>query len=136
MASRGAAEEEDFREGQTLFGPSQRDIMDPAPAHITISRTIPGDIGMREVRLWLDDELIGVLLHQQSVEREVAPGPHTLRAHNTFVGKRIAFELAPGEQARFLTANRTGCASSLIFLLGAGPIYLSLEREGGGQPPA
>jgi hypothetical protein len=104
-------------------------------AQITVSRTLPGDIGIREVRVWLDDEQIGVLLNQQSLTRQLAPGPHTLRAHNTFVGKSISFELGPGEHARFITANRTGCASSLIFLLGAGPIYLRLDREEGGQLP-
>jgi hypothetical protein len=103
--------------------------MDTPPAQVTISRNREGDIGIREVRIWLDDELIGVLLNKQSVTREVAPGPHTLRAHNTLVGKRITFELGPGERASFTTSNRAGCASSLIFLLGAGPIYLSFERE-------
>lgn len=103
--------------------------MDTAPAHITVSRTLPGDIGMREVRVWVDDELLGVLLNKQSITHELAPGQHTLRAHNTLVGKSISFELGAGEHARFITANRTGCASSLIFLVGAGPIYLSLERE-------
>lgn len=100
-----------------------------SPARITISRTMARDVGMREVRVWIDDELVATLKHKQSFSREVAPGPHTLRAHNTMVGKQLACELAPGEEARFLVANVTGCGSSLLFLVGAGPIYLALERE-------
>lgn len=106
-------------------------MSDAGATQITVSRTLPNDIGLREVRIWLDGELIATLLDKQSLTRELAPGPHTLRAHNTLVGKRIEFELQAGEHARFTTANRSGCATSLIFLLGAGPIYLSLEREDG-----
>ncbi|MBX0330734.1 hypothetical protein K2Z83_24045 [Oscillochloris sp. ZM17-4] len=103
--------------------------MDTPQTQITVARTLESDIGIREVRVWLDDELIATLKNKQSVTRVIAPGRHTVRAHNTLVGKSIDFELAEGEHARFSTSNRTGCASSLIFLLGAGPIYLSLDRE-------
>jgi hypothetical protein len=103
--------------------------METPQAQITVARTLERDIGIREVRVWLDEELIATLRNKQSVVRAVAPGQHTLRAHNTLVGKSIDFELAEGEHARFTTSNRTGCASSMIFLLGAGPIYLSLDRE-------
>ncbi|NTV62664.1 MAG: hypothetical protein HGA65_03880 [Oscillochloris sp.] len=105
--------------------------MENPQAQVTISRNEERDIGIREVRVWLDEELIATLKHKQAVARSVAPGHHTVRAHNTLVGKSIAFELAEGEHARFSTANRSGCATSLIFILGAGPIYLSLEREEG-----
>jgi hypothetical protein len=99
---------------------------------VTVSRTLEHDMGIREVRIWLDDELIATLRHKQWVTTEVAPGRHTVRAHNTLVGKSIEFELQAGEQARFTTSNRSGCATFLIYLLGAGPIYLTLDREGEG----
>lgn len=98
-------------------------------ARVTVSRTLERDMGIREVRIWLDDVLIATLKHKQSVTLDVVPGQHMVRAHNTLVGKSIDFELQPGEHARFTTSNRSGCGTALIFLLGAGPIYLSLERE-------
>jgi len=88
-------------------------------------------MGIREVCVWLDDELIATLRDKQWVTREAAPGHHTLRAHNTLVGKSIEFDLQAGEHVRFTTSNRSGCGTFMIYLLGAGPIYLSLEREGG-----
>jgi hypothetical protein len=58
-----------------------------------------------------------------------------VRAHNTLVGKSIEFDLRAGEHARFSTSNRSGCGTFMIYLLGAGPIYLSLEREEGRSHP-
>lgn len=99
------------------------------PARITVARTLPSDIGIRDVYIYLDGQMIATLKHKQSVTREVPPGQHTLRAHNTLVGKTIAFDLRPGDHLRFTTSNRAGCATSLIFILGAGPIYISFDRE-------
>jgi hypothetical protein len=104
-------------------------MTDGTESLVTVSRTQDRDMGIREVRIWLDEELIATLRHKQWVTRQVAPGHHTVRAHNTLVGKSIAFDIQVGEHARFSTANRSGCATFLIYLLGAGPIYLSLERE-------
>lgn len=100
-----------------------------APARITVSRTLASDIGIREVMIYLDGTMIATLKHKQSVTREVMPGHHTLRAHNTLVGKTLEFDLRPGDHLRFTASNRSGCATSLIFILGAGPIYISFERE-------
>ncbi|NTU83150.1 MAG: hypothetical protein HGA45_27895 [Chloroflexales bacterium] len=99
------------------------------PAKVTVSRTLASDLGIRDVLIYLDGQMIATLKNKQSVTREVAPGHHTLRAHNTLVGKTIEFDVQPGEQIRFTTSNRSGCATSLIFILGAGPIYISFERE-------
>jgi hypothetical protein len=103
--------------------------METPQAHVTVARTLERDMGIREVRIWLDDELIATLRHKQSVTRQIAPGHHTVRAHNTLVGKSIEFDLLAGQHVRFTTSNRSGCGTFMIFLLGAGPIYLSLERE-------
>lgn len=96
---------------------------------ITVSRTLSSDIGMRDLYIYLDGNMIATLKNKQSVTQEVTPGQHALRAHNTLVGKTIEFTVQPGEHVRFTTSNRSGCATSLIFILGAGPIYISLERE-------
>ena len=98
-------------------------------ARITVSRTLPSDIGIREVYVYLDGKMIATLKNRQSVTREIFPGQHSIRAHNTLVGRTIEFSVQPGEHVRFTTSNRAGCASALIVVLGAGPIYISLERE-------
>lgn len=99
------------------------------PAQITVARTLPSDIGIRDVYIYLDGKLIATLRNKQSVTLEVPVGHHALRAHNTLVGKTLEFDARPGDHLRFTTANRSGCATSLIIILGAGPIYISLERE-------
>lgn len=101
-------------------------------ATLTVSRTLEADIGIRDVYIYLDGQMIATLKHKQSATREVTAGHHTIRAHNTFAGKTLEFEAQPGEQIRFRVSNRSGCASSLILILGAGPIYLSFEREDDG----
>lgn len=103
--------------------------MQGEPAQITVTRRLPSDIGIREVHIYLDGQMIASLKHKQAITREVLPGHHSLRAHNTLVGKTLEFDLRPGEHLRFTTSNRSGCATSLIFILGAGPIYISFDRE-------
>lgn len=101
-------------------------------AQLTVSRTLSSDVGMREVYIYLDGRMIATLKNKQTVTREIPPGRHALRAHNTLVGKTIEFDARPGDHVRFTTSNRSGCATSLIFIIGAGPLYISLEREGAG----
>lgn len=105
-------------------------MADPGAAgRITVTRQMEIDIRQRQVVLSLDDEPLATLLYGQSVTRDLPPGPHRLKAHNTLVWKTLEFELAPGEHARFATANRNGIGSWLVYLLGAGPIYVTLLRE-------
>jgi hypothetical protein len=61
--------------------------------------------------------------------RDIAPGRHRLRAHNTLVWKTVEFDAAPDEQVRFCTVNRASLGSmALVALLGVGPLYVTLER--------
>ena len=100
-------------------------------ATITVRRTSRADIGHREVYLSLDDQALGMLRYGEELTREVAPGPHRLRAHNTLFRKTLDFTLTVGEHAFFRTINRAGFGtySVLAFFLGGGPIYLTLERD-------
>ena len=98
-------------------------------ARITLTRQSPEDIGQREVFASLDGEEMAILRHGESTTREVQPGPHELRVHNTLFRKRMEMVLAPGEHAKYRVVNRPGWATyALMGVLGAGPLYLTLER--------
>ena len=100
-----------------------------AVARLTVERTDAGDVRTRQVVLSLDGDALATLLFGQRVSREIQPGPHRLRAHNTLVWKTIEFDAQPGEHVRFQTVNRAGFGSTaLVALLGAGPLYVTLER--------
>ena len=102
-------------------------------ATITVTRTSRDDIGLREVFVSLDGKSIAILEHGQSVTRIVAPGPHEVRAHNMLIRKRVHLDLEPGEHARILAINKAGRGTfGVLAFLGAGPVYLGLERVDGG----
>jgi hypothetical protein len=109
--------------------------MTAASAQLTVSRNMSNDMGIREVYIYLDGEMIATLRNKESVTRDISSGHHALRAFNTLVSKTVEFDVQPGERVRFTTSNRSGCGSFLIFLLGAGPLYVSLVREDE-SPPA
>ena len=103
--------------------------MTAGEATITVSRTSPDDIGLREIFVSLDGESIAILENGQSVTRSVAPGAHEVRAHNTLIRKRMQVDVAAGEQVTLLAVNRAGRGTfSVLAFLAAGPVYLTLER--------
>jgi hypothetical protein len=99
-------------------------------ATITVRRTAPDDVQMREIIVTVDGERVGALKYGDSITLPVPSGHHRLRVDNTFNWKTIDLELAPGEGRKFLTKSRAGRLSwFLIALLGAGPLYVSIEPE-------
>jgi hypothetical protein len=100
------------------------------PARITVMRKPPKDVRDRQVVVSLDGAPLATLLYGQTVTREVDPGPHRLRAHNTLFWKTQDVDLQPGEHVRFIAVNRAGVGTySMLGLFGAGPLYLTFERE-------
>jgi hypothetical protein len=106
-------------------------------ARITVVRQSGEDIAQREIFMALDGKDLAILRHGEGVSTEVNAGPHRLRAHNTLFWKTQEFELRPGEHARFTVVNRAGWGTySMMGWLGAGPIYLTFDREPEeGNPP-
>jgi hypothetical protein len=100
-------------------------------ARITVRRQSVEDTGLRQIYVSLDSERIAVLEQGQEVSREVAPGPHRLRVHNTLFWKTVDFTVAVGEHASFVTINRAGFGtySILAYILGTNVMYLTVERE-------
>jgi hypothetical protein len=104
-------------------------------ARITVTRNDPKDVRDRQIVVSIDGEPFGTLLFGDSITREAAPGPHTLRAHNTLFWKTLQIDLRPGQQARFIVINRGGTGSwALLGLLGVGPLYLTFERDSRDAP--
>ena len=114
-----------------------RGLEDSWTAAITVRRQSKEDVGYREIMVSLDGEALGILRHGDTITRETTPGAHRLRAHNTLFWKTLEFTLAVGEHASFMAVNRAGrgtysVLAFLIGFLGAGPFYLTLEREDAG----
>jgi hypothetical protein len=106
-------------------------LKDSWTARVTVRRGVAGDIGIREIYVSLDDERIAILHSGQEVSREVKPGRHRLRVHNTLFWKTLEFTVEVGEHASFVATNRPGFGtySILAFLIGGQLIYLTVERE-------
>ena len=100
-------------------------------ATITIRRNSKEDVGYRDIYVELDGEQIAILHAGDEVSRDVKPGPHRLKAHNTLFRKTLDVTLSPGEHATFRVINKAGFGtySVFAFFLGGGPLYLTLERE-------
>lgn len=114
-----------------------RDLEKSWTSTITIRRQSREDVGYREIYVSLDGERIGILQHGETITRETTPGRHKLQAHNTLFWKTLEFTLTVGEHASFIAVNKAGFGtySVLAFLigfLGAGPFYLTFEREDSG----
>ena len=107
-------------------------------ATITIKRQSKEDVGYREVIVLLNGEHLAILSHGDVITREIPPGTHRLKAHNTLFSKTVDFTLNVGEHASFTAENRAGWGtySMLAFFigfLGAGPLYLTFKRDGDGS---
>lgn len=97
---------------------------------LTLARTSPNDVGIRQVFVSVDGKDAAVLVYGQTVTVDVEPGPHTMRIHNTLVWKNIPFDAAAGEDIRYDIINRAGFGTTaLIATLGVGPIYLTVLRQ-------
>lgn len=96
---------------------------------VTVTRTSDKDVQYRQIIITIDGEPFATLLYGQTVSHVIAPGHHTIKAYNTLVWKTLEFDLAEGEDIRFSVVNIPGRWSfPLVALLGAGPIYVRLER--------
>ena len=103
-------------------------------SRITVRRTSPRDVKQRQVIVKLDGEPFATLMHGETETREVPPGSHRIKFDNTWAWKNIDFSLAEGEHARFDVINRAGKLTWwMVGILGAGPMYLTVERGSEGQ---
>jgi hypothetical protein len=103
--------------------------MDARPARLTVERTSATDVQYRQIVVSLDGQPFATLLYGESETQEITAGQHRLRAHNTLVWRTVTFDVSDGEHVRFAVINRAGPGTvTLVGMLGAGPLYVTLER--------
>jgi hypothetical protein len=100
-------------------------------ARLLITRQSDRDVKTRQIFVSLDGVAIGDLLFNERIDREIPPGPHRMRVHNTLFWKTIDFEAASGEFVHFDTANYAGRGFlHLVLIIGVAPLFLAVERVG------
>ena len=108
-------------------------------ATLTVRRQTPDDIGYREVYVKLDGRRLAMLSYGSTMTESIEPGRHTLQVDNTLFKKTIEFVAGVNDHIAFKTANLAGWGTYsawalLIGFLGAGPLYLMLERDATAEP--
>ena len=100
------------------------------PARLVITRDHPQDVQDRPVYLWIDGEKLDqVLRYGTTFTRELAPGPHTVKANNTLFSHTVTFDAAPGEAVRFRCDNGlTGGGKVMVLMLGVAYLRVRLTR--------
>src|SRR5258708_22973556 len=99
-------------------------------AQITIRRTSPNDIQLRQIIVKLDSKPVAELMYGGTVTIPVTPGRHRLRVDNTWNWKTLDLDVAPGEHLKFLTITRAGPLTLfLLATIAAGPMYVSIQPE-------
>ncbi len=117
-----------------------RELSSTWKATITLRRQAKDDVGYREIYVYIDDRPAVVLRANEVATVEVEPGPHRIRATNTLFRKIVECTLAPGEHITYLAANTAGRGTYsflavFVGFIGAGPLYLTFEREGAPDTP-
>lgn len=99
------------------------------PAQLRVSHPAAANVMGRGLKLTLDGEELPHLSAGRNLTVRIEPGRHRLRADNTYQSKAVEFDAESGEQVHYRITNRAGFFGALIItMLGAGPIYLLMER--------
>ena len=102
----------------------------PDTTQLEIVRNHPQDIQDRPVYLWVNGEKWdGVLRYGKTFTRELPPGRHTVKAHNTLFGHTVEFDAAAGETVRFRCENGlTGGGMVMVLMMGVAYLRVRLIR--------
>ena len=101
-------------------------------ATLVVSRTLPQDVGTRQVYVELDGKRIATLLHNETIRAAIGAGHHPLRLDNTLQKKSIEFDAVAGEAIEYRLANSGGrFMVPFLALIGVAPLFLKIERVDG-----
>lgn len=98
-------------------------------ARLLVTRNSERDVRNRQIFVSLDGTSVGDIVFGEKLQRDITPGPHYVRIHNTLFWKTIDFVAEPGETVHFETVNYSGKGFlGLVMILGVAPLFLAVER--------
>lgn len=101
---------------------------------ITVRRTSERDAQQRQVIVKVDGSDAGQLMYGETLTIPVAAGRHKLKVDNTWNSKTLDLDVVEGDHLNFQAVNRMGKLTwFLVSLFGAGPMYVSIEKENSEQ---
>lgn len=97
---------------------------------LIITRNHPHDVQDRPVYIWIDGQKIDkVLRFGDTLTRELSPGRHRIRAHNTLLGHTVDIDVEPDAEVNLRCANGlTGGGMLMVLMLGVAYLRVRLER--------
>ena len=97
-----------------------------APVSITITRDAPDDVQDRWIRITIDDGPEEILRYGETLRRDVPPGRHRIKAHNTLSRDAIEFDAQPGERVQIACHNAIA-KGSLLMLMATGFAFITVK---------
>jgi hypothetical protein len=102
--------------------------IETAPARITITRNSADDVQDRWIRLYIDDLPEEILRYGDVVTRDVQPGRHRVKVHNTLSSDVMEFDVAAGEDVR-LRCHNNFARGGMLMLLTTGFAFIKVKLE-------
>lgn len=108
-------------------------MSDPAavkasPATLTFIRNSPDDVQDRWVRLHINEGPEEILRYGETLTRELPPGHHRVRAHNTLSADTLEFDAAPGQAVRIKVFNSVA-KGGVLMLMATGFAFITVRLE-------
>jgi hypothetical protein len=103
--------------------------VEPAPsAAIEIFRDTEYDVQDRWVRLSIDDTAEEILRYGETLRRELPPGRHRIKAHNTLSRDSIEIDLSAGQTLRLRCHNHFA-RGGILMMLTIGFAFVKVRLE-------
>lgn len=103
-------------------------IVTAQTASITVFRDTPDDVQDRWVRLYIDDTPEEILRYGERLTRELPPGKHRIKAHNTLSSHTLEVELALGQHLQIRCHNRIA-KGGVLMMLTTGFAFITVTLE-------
>ena len=97
-------------------------------ATITVIRDTADDVQDRWVRIFIDDAPEEILRYGETLTRELSPGTHRIKGHNTLSSDTIQVTLTAGQHLRIRCHNRVA-RGGVLMMLTTGFAFITVTLE-------
>ena len=97
-------------------------------ATVEIFRDTHDDVQDRWVRLYIDEQPAEILRYGETLRRQLTPGGHRIKAHNTLSQDVIEFEAVAGETIRVRCHNHFA-RGGILMMLTIGFAFIKVRLE-------